>query len=124
MDVGIKVLVVDDFSTMRKIFRNNLKGMRFNNIVEAENGRKALEELKKESVGLIISDWNMPVMTGIELLKAVRGDAGLKSIPFVMVTAEGQKDNVMEAAKAGVSNYVVKPFTPDAFSEKLQKVLG
>ena len=124
MDAGIKVLVVDDFSTMRKIIKNNLKGMGFNNILEAENGQKALEELKKESVGLIISDWNMPVMTGIELLKAVRGDAGLKSIPFIMVTAEGQKDNVMEAAKAGVSNYVVKPFTPDTFSEKLQKVLG
>ncbi len=124
MDAGMKVLVVDDFSTMRKIIKNNLKGMGFNNIVEAENGQKALEELKKESIGLIISDWNMPVMTGIELLKAVRGDAGLKSIPFVMVTAEGQKDNVMEAAKAGVSNYVVKPFTPDTFSEKLQKVLG
>ena len=124
MDAGMKVLVVDDFSTMRKIIKNNLKGMGFNNIVEAENGHKALEELKKESIGLIISDWNMPVMTGIELLKAVRGDAGLKSIPFVMVTAEGQKDNVMEAAKAGVSNYVVKPFTPDTFSEKLQKVLG
>ena len=124
MDAGIKVLVVDDFSTMRKIIKNNLKGMGFNNILEAENGQKALEELKKESVGLIISDWNMPVMTGIELLKAVRGDAGLKSIPFIMVTAEGQKDNVMEAAKAGVSNYVVKPFTPDIFSEKLQKVLG
>jgi len=124
VDVGMKVLVVDDFSTMRKIVKNNLKGMGFNNIIEAENGQKALEELKKESVGLIISDWNMPVMTGIELLKAVRGDAGLKSIPFIMVTAEGQKDNVMEAAKAGVSNYVVKPFTPDTFSEKLQKVLG
>ena len=124
MDVGMKVLVVDDFSTMRKIVKNNLKGMGFNNIIEAENGQKALEELKKESVGLIISDWNMPVMTGIELLKAVRGDAGLKSIPFIMVTAEGQKDNVMEAAKAGVRNYVVKPFTPDTFSEKLQKVLG
>ena len=124
MDAGMKVLVVDDFSTMRKIIKNNLKGMGFNNIVEAENGQKALEELKKETVGLIISDWNMPVMTGIELLKAVRGDAGLKSIPFIMVTAEGQKDNVMEAAKAGVSNYVVKPFTPDTFSEKLQKVLG
>ena len=124
MDVGMKVLVVDDFSTMRKIVKNNLKGMGFSNIIEAENGQKALEELKKESVGLIISDWNMPVMSGIELLKAVRGDAGLKSIPFIMVTAEGQKDNVMEAAKAGVSNYVVKPFTPDTFSEKLQKVLG
>ena len=124
MDVGIKVLVVDDFATMRKIIKNNLKGMGFNNIVEAENGQKALEELKKESVGLIISDWNMPGMTGIELLKAVRGDAELNSIPFIMVTAEGQKDNVMEAAEAGVSNYVVKPLTPDTFSEKLQKVLG
>ena len=124
MDVGIKVLVVDDFSTMRKIIRNNLKSLGFSNFVEAENGQEALEALKKDKLGLIISDWNMPKMSGIELLRAVRGDAGLKSIPFIMVTAEGQKDNVMEAAEAGVSNYVVKPLTPDTFSEKLQKVLG
>ena len=124
MDVEIKVLVVDDFSTMRKIIKNNLKSLGFNNILEAENGHKALDELNKNTVGLIIADWNMPVMTGIELLKAVRGDAGLKNIPFIMVTAEGQKDYVIKAAEAGVSNYIVKPFTPDTFREKLQKVLG
>ena len=98
--------------------------MGFNNIVEAENGRKALDELNKNTVGLIIADWNMPVMTGIELLRAVRSDAELKTIPFIMVTAEGQKDNVIKAAEAGVSNYIVKPFTPETFGEKLQKVLG
>ena len=85
MDVGIKVLVVDDFTTMRKIVKNNLKGMGFNNIVEAENGQRALDELKKNTVGLIIADWNMPVMTGIELLKAVRGDTGLKRLILLMM---------------------------------------
>ena len=124
MDVDIKVLVVDDFSTMRKIIKNNLRSMGFDNIVEAENGQKALDELNKGTFGLIIADWNMPVMTGIELLKAVRSDDDLKGIPFIMVTAEGQKDNVIKAAEAGVSNYIVKPFTPDTFSEKLKKVLA
>ena len=124
MDTSITILVVDDFSTMRKIIKNNLKQLGFSNIIEAEDGQLALEELKKNKVDLIISDWNMPNINGLELLKAVRGDEGLKQIPFVMVTAEGQKDNVMEAAKAGVSNYIVKPFTPDTFEEKLKKVVG
>ena len=124
MDLNIKILVVDDFATMRRILKGNLRQLGFSNILEAEDGRLALEELKKNKVDLIISDWNMPNMTGLELLKAVRGDESLKQIPFVMVTAEGQKDNVMEAAKAGVSNYVVKPFTPDTLEEKLKKVLG
>lgn len=123
MDFKIKILVVDDFATMRRILKNNLKQLGFSNILEAEDGCLALEELKKEKADLIISDWNMPNMTGLELLKAVRSDEGLKQIPFVMVTAEGQKGNVMEAVKAGVTNYVVKPFTPDTFEEKLKKVL-
>ena len=100
---------------------NDSKGFGF---IEAENGSSALDELKKEKVGLIVSDWNMPKMTGLDLLKAVRGDERLKSIPFIMVTAEGQKENVIEAVKAGVSNYVVKPFTPETFGEKLMKVFA
>ena len=83
-----------------------------------------MEELKKEKVGLIVSDWNMPNMTGLDLLRAVREDMNLKSIPFLMVTAEGQKENVVEAVKAGVNNYIVKPFTPETFNEKLKKVFG
>lgn len=124
IDTSIKVLVVDDFATMRRIVKGALKQLGFKDIIEAEDGKAAFDELKKEKVGLIVSDWNMPNMTGLELLKAVRSDDGLKDIPFLMVTAEGQKDNVVEAIKSGVNNYVVKPFTPDTFSEKLQKVFA
>ena len=124
VDTSIKVLVVDDFATMRRIVKGVLRQLGFSNIIEAEDGTVALNELKKEKIGLIVSDWNMPNMTGLELLKAVRGDGELKGIPFIMVTAEGQKENVIEAVKAGVSNYVVKPFTPETFGEKLQKVLA
>ena len=124
MDTSMKVLVVDDFATMRRIIKGVLKQLGFNNIVEAEDGSLALEELKKEQIGLIVSDWNMPNMTGLDLLKAVRGDSDLKDIPFIMVTAEGQKENVVEAVKAGVNNYIIKPFTPDTFGEKLQKVFN
>jgi two-component system, chemotaxis family, chemotaxis protein CheY len=124
IDTSIKVLVVDDFATMRRIVKGVLKQLGFNNILEAEDGSAALDVLKKESVGLIVSDWNMPKMTGLELLKSVRSDDGLKGTPFIMVTAEGQKENVIEAVKAGVSNYIVKPFTPETFGEKLQKVFS
>ena len=123
MDQEMKVLVVDDFATMRRIVKGALKQLGYLNIVEAEDGQIALELLKKEKVGLIVSDWNMPNMTGIEFLKVVRADAVLKDTPFIMVTAEGQKDNVLEAVNAGVSNYVVKPFTPDILGEKIKKVL-
>jgi two-component system, chemotaxis family, chemotaxis protein CheY len=124
VDTSIKVLVVDDFATMRRIVKGVLRQLGFSNIIEAEDGTVALNELKKEKIGLIVSDWNMPNMTGLELLKAVRGDGELKGIPFIMVTAEGQKENVIEAVKAGVTNYVVKPFTPETFGEKLQKVFA
>jgi two-component system chemotaxis response regulator CheY len=124
IDTSMKVMVVDDFATMRRIVKGVLKQLGFNSIVEAEDGSNALDTLKKEKVGLIVSDWNMPKMTGLDLLKAVRGDDTLKEIPFIMVTAEGQKENVVEAVKAGVSNYIVKPFTPETFSEKLEKVFG
>ena len=122
VDTSIKVLIVDDFATMRRIVKGVLKQLGFNNIIEAEDGNAALEELKKEKIGLIVSDWNMPNMSGLDLLKAVRGNEQFKSIPFIMVTAEGQKENVIEAVKSGVSNYIVKPFTPETFNEKLQKV--
>lgn len=124
IDTSIKVLVVDDFATMRRIVKGVLKQLGFNDIIEAEDGSLALEELKREKVGLIVSDWNMPNMTGLDLLKAVRGNDALKRIPFIMVTAEGQKENVVEAVKSGVSNYIVKPFTPETFNEKLQKVFA
>jgi len=124
IDTSMKILVVDDFATMRRIVKGVLKQLGFMNIIEAEDGTTALEELKKEKVGLIVSDWNMPNMTGLDLLKAVREDGGLKSIPFLMVTVEDQKENVVEAVKAGVNNYIVKPFTPETFNEKLKKVFG
>ncbi len=125
LDTSIKVLVVDDFATMRRIVRGVLKQLGFTKIVEAADGNDAFDTLKKEAdIKLIVSDWNMPNMNGLELLKAVRGDDNFKNIPFVMVTAEGMKENVIEAVKAGVSNYIVKPFTPEALGEKLQAVLN
>lgn len=124
IDTSISVLVVDDFATMRRIVKGVLKQLGFSSIIEAEDGANALEELKREKIGLIVSDWNMPNMTGLDLLRAVRGDDTLKGIPFIMVTAEGQKENVIEAVKCGVSNYIIKPFTPEAFSEKLGKVFA
>ena len=108
----MRVLVVDDFATMRKIVKNVLKQINIENVVEAENGKHALNVLKSEDVDLIISDWMMPEMTGIEFLKACKDDDEKKKIPFIMVTAEGQKESVMEAIKTGVDNYIVKPFTP------------
>jgi len=124
IDTSMKVLVVDDFATMRRIVKGVLKQLGFSNIIEAEDGNAAIGELKKEKIGLIVSDWNMPNMSGLDLLKAVRGDTDLKTIPFLMVTAEGQKENVIEAVKAGVTNYIVKPFTPETFGEKLKKVFA
>lgn len=101
-----------------------LKQLGFDNIVEAGDGSAALDILKKEKVDLIVCDWNVPKMTGLELLKVVRADDNLKGIPFIMVTAEDQKDNVIEAVKACVSKYIVKPFTPETFGGKLKKVVG
>ncbi len=124
IDPNIKILIVDDFSTMRKIIRNILTQLGFKNILEADDGTTALEILKKEKVDLIISDWNMPKMSGLELLKAVRGDENLKDIPFVMVTAEAQKENILEAIKYKVNQYIVKPFTPETLKEKLEKIFG
>jgi two-component system, chemotaxis family, chemotaxis protein CheY len=122
VDTSINVLIVDDFATMRRIIKGVLKQLGFSNLIEAEDGEAALKELRKEKIGLIVSDWNMPNMTGLELLKAVRADNSLKGIPFLMVTAEGQKENVIQAVQAGVSNYIVKPFTPETFNAKLEKI--
>jgi two-component system chemotaxis response regulator CheY len=122
MDLNMKVLIVDDFATMRRILRNVLKQIGFKNMIEADDGKTALKELKKDNFDLILCDWNMPGMSGLELLNIVRSDDELKNIPFVMVTAEAQKDNIVEAVKAGVSNYVVKPFTAEKINEILQKV--
>jgi two-component system, chemotaxis family, chemotaxis protein CheY len=119
----MKTLVVDDFATMRKIVKNVLKQINITNVTEAENGKQAFEILKKDpgDYELIVSDWIMPEMTGIEFLKACKGDDEVKKIPFVMVTAEAQKDSVVEAIKGGVDNYIVKPFTPDKLQEAIEK---
>ena len=124
MDVNMKVLIVDDFATMRRIVKNILRQLGFRNISEADDGKTALQALKKEKFDLILSDWNMPEMPGIELLKAVRADDELKDIPFLMVTAEAEKGNIVEAVKLGVSNYKIKPFTAETMSEKLGKIFG
>lgn len=117
----MKVLVVDDFATMRKIIKNVLKQINVDSVLEAENGKHALTVLKGDTVDLIISDWIMPEMTGIEFLKACKADDTIKKIPFIMVTAEAQKDNIMEAIKSGVDNYIVKPFTPEKLKDAIDK---
>jgi len=119
MNLNMKVLIVDDFATMRRIVRNILKQIGFTNMIEADNGKAALKVLEKENIDLIMCDWNMPEMPGIDLLKTLKSDDELKKIPFVMVTAEAQKDNIIEAVKAGVSSYIVKPFNAETVSEKL-----
>jgi two-component system, chemotaxis family, chemotaxis protein CheY len=125
MDVNknLKILIVDDFATMRKVIRNLLKQGGFENVAEAEDGAAALKLLKSQPVDFVISDWNMPNMSGLELLKAVRADEELKELPFLMVTAEALKDNVVAAVKAGVSNYIVKPFTAEVLNEKIEKIV-
>ncbi len=123
-DKNMTVLVVDDFSTMRRINKNILKELGFKNILEADDGTTALEVLKSNKVDLIISDWNMPKMTGLEFLKKVRASEEYKDIPFLMVTAEAQKENIIEAVKAKVSNYIVKPFTAQTLSEKIEKIFS
>ena len=124
MDLNMKVLVVDDFATMRRILKNIMKQIGFSNLTEAENGKNALKILKGETIDLVLCDWNMPEMAGIDLLNAVRGDDQLKETPFVMVTAEAQKENILEAVKAGVNSYIVKPFTAETVEEKLKKVFS
>jgi two-component system chemotaxis response regulator CheY len=123
MDTHMKILVVDDFATMRKVIRNLLKQIGYENIVEAEDGVTALKILRSQKIDLVVSDWNMPNMTGLELLKEVRADEELKQTPFLMVTAEALQGNVIAAVKAGVSNYIVKPFTAEVLNDKIKKIL-
>ncbi|MEJ2071184.1 MAG: response regulator [Syntrophobacterales bacterium] len=122
IDYRMKVLVVDDFATMRKIVRNILKQIGFEDIIEAEDGNAALRILKGDTIGLVVTDWNMPNMGGLELLKEIRRDAQTQNLPVLMVTAEGLKENVMVAIKAGVNNYVVKPFTAEVLQEKIETI--
>ncbi len=118
----IRILVVDDMSTMRRIIKTILNQLGYTNIDEAENGKQALAKLKNEKYDFVITDWNMPEMDGLSLVKAIRSDEELKSLPVLMVTAEAKKENVMEALKAGVNNYIVKPFTPEVLKEKMEKI--
>ena len=124
LDINMKVLLVDDFATMRKIVRNILGQLGIKNVDEADDGSTALPKLKQNKYDIVISDWNMPKMTGLDLVKAVRADENLKSLPFLMVTAEALKDNIVAAAQAGISDYVVKPFTAATLEEKLKKIFG
>jgi two-component system chemotaxis response regulator CheY len=123
-DLNMKILIVDDFSTMRRIVRNLLKQLSFNNVDEAEDGDVALEKLKDGSYDFVITDWNMPNMTGLELLKAVRADASLKDLPVLLITAEAEKENVVLAAEAGVNDYIVKPFTGDVLQQKINRIFA
>ena len=124
VDMNMNVLVVDDYKTMLRILRNLLRQLNFVNISEAENGAEALQKLREENFGLVVSDWNMEPMTGIQLLREVRADPKLKHIPFVMITAESKSENVIAAKEAGVSNYIVKPFNAETLKSKLVSVLG
>lgn len=123
-DADMKILIVDDFATMRRIVKNILVQLGYKNIVEADDGTTALDMLKNEKIDLIISDWNMPKMTGLDLLKTVRSNDATASLPFIMVTAEAQQHNIIQAVKAKVSQYIVKPFTAETMQEKLNKVFG
>ena len=118
----MRVLVVDDFSTMRRIIKNILRQLGFTNIIEADDGSTAWETLNKEKIDFVISDWNMPKMPGIELLRKVRSSEEFAAMPFLMVTAEAQQENIIEAVQAKVSNYIVKPFTAETLGQKIDKI--
>ncbi len=119
---AIKILVVDDFPTMRRIVKNLLKDLGFENVDEAEDGAMALEKLRNGNFEFVLSDWNMPNMDGLAMLKEIRADANLSTLPVLMVTAEAKKENIIAAAQAGASGYVVKPFTAATLEEKLNKI--
>ena len=121
-DYKMKILVVDDFSTMRRIVKNVLKQLGFENIDEAEDGAQALAKLKNGSYGFVVTDWNMPNMDGLDFFKATRSEPNLKGLPFLMVTAEAEKEKVIMAIQAGVNNYIVKPFTAEVFKEKMDRI--
>lgn len=122
LDTSMNVLVVDDFATMRRIITNVLKQLGFETIIEAEDGTKALQVLETEKVDFVITDWNMPQMSGLDLLKAIRASEDKKHIPVLMVTAEAMQENIVKAAQAGVNNYIIKPFDAKTLSEKIAKI--
>ncbi len=124
VDKSMQILIVDDYKTMLRIVRNLLKQLGFNNVDEATDGSQALSKMRGKDYGLVISDWNMEPMTGYELLKEVRSDDHLKATPFIMVTAESKTDNVIAAKKAGVNNYIVKPFNAATLKTKMAAVIG
>ena len=126
LDKNMSILVVDDFSTMRRIITNVLRQLGFDNIIEAEDGSKALQVLESESVDFVITDWNMPQMSGLDLLKAIRASENqtLKDLPVLMVTAEALQDNIIAAAKAGVNNYIIKPFDAQTLADKINKIFA
>jgi two-component system chemotaxis response regulator CheY len=123
MTSELRFLVVDDFSAMRRIVKNLLQDLGFDNIAEADDGNTALTMLKNGDFDFVITDWNMPLMPGLDLLKAIRSDDRLKALPVLMVTAEAKREQIVQAAQAGVSGYVIKPFTVDVLKQKLQKIL-
>jgi two-component system chemotaxis response regulator CheY len=122
MDKGIRILIVDDFSTMRRIVKNLLNDLGFTNTAEADDGTTALVELQKSKFDFVVTDWNMPGMAGIDLLKAIRADESLAKIPVLMVTAEAKREQIIEAAQAGVNGYIIKPFTAATLEDKLVKI--
>ena len=122
MDKNMKILIVDDFSTMRRIIKNLLRDLGFTNTQEADDGATALPILKSGDFDFLVTDWNMPDMTGIDLLKQVRADKNLGALPVLIVTAEAKREQIIEAAQAGVNGYVVKPFTAQALKEKIDKI--
>lgn len=124
VDKNLPILIVDDYKTMLRIIRNLLKQLNFQNIDEATDGSMALGKMKEKTYGLVISDWNMQPMTGLDLLREVRADATLKGTPFIMVTAESKTENVVAAKEAGVNNYIVKPFNAETLKTKITSVLG
>lgn len=125
VDKNMNVLIVDDYNTMLRIVKNLLKQLGFNNVDEASDGSQAYEKVKQKTYGLVISDWNMEPMTGLELLKAIRTSGeSYQAVPFIMVTAESKTENVIEAKKAGVNNYIVKPFNAETLKAKMAAVLG
>ncbi|MCH8883338.1 MAG: response regulator [SAR324 cluster bacterium] len=121
-DLKMKILVVDDFATMRRIISNVLRQLGFDNIVEAEDGTKALQVLESDKIDFVITDWNMPEMSGLDLLKAIRAKTDKNDLPVLMVTAEALQENIIAAARAGVNNYIVKPFDANTLAEKINKV--
>jgi two-component system chemotaxis response regulator CheY len=124
VDKNMWVLIVDDYNTMLRIIRNLLKQLGFNNVDEASDGGGALAKLRAKKYGLVISDWNMHPMTGLQLLKEVRADENLKATPFIMITAESKTENVIAAKQAGVNNYIVKPFNAETLKKKMSAVIG